>query len=144
MSEIRTTEVRSALMRRVRREDTGLEQFVGEVLWSTGARYRRNVRDLPGTPDFANKTRAKAVFVHGCFWHFHAACSRGRLPTRNRSFWARKFAQNRNRDKKKERTLKNLGYDVLVVWECELLDRDELRNRLKTFWFSDDAGNDEW
>ena len=134
---LRTTQARSALMKRVRRERTTPEQQVCRLLWSLGARYRRNVSDLPGTPDVANKSRAKAVFVHGCFWHFHEGCRRGRIPRRNRSFWATKLHENRRRDIRKLRSLRALGYDVLVVWECEIAHPEDLLQRLRSFWFSE-------
>ena len=136
MQPLRTTAARSALMKRVRRERTSPEQKVCKLLWSLGARYRRNVSDLPGTPDVANKSRRKAVFVHGCFWHFHDGCRSGRVPHRNRSFWATKLEGNRQRDRRKLRSLRALGYDVLVVWECEIACAEELRQRLRSFWFS--------
>lgn len=88
-------------MRRVRRANTEPEQIVRRVLWDIGARYRLQVSDLPGSPDIANKTRHLAIFVHGCFWHFHEECGRGTIPTRNHEFWAEKFHANRARDRRK-------------------------------------------
>ena len=114
--EIQTTAARSALMKRIRRERTNPEETVCRVLWSLGARYRRNVRDLPGTPDIANKSRRKAIFVHGCFWHAHEDCVRGQLPKRNRAFWSRKFDRNRRRDMRTQKVLKAQGFEILVVW----------------------------
>lgn len=122
-------------MKRVRREDTEPEQLVRKVLWDTGARYRKNVADLPGSPDVANKRRRKAIFVHGCFWHFHEDCGRGTLPERNRSYWKKKFQRNRERDARKVEALEDQGFDVLVVWECELKEIKPLEERLERFWF---------
>lgn len=122
-------------MKRVRREGTTGEDVVCKMLWSIGARYRRNVRGLAGTPDIANKTRRKAVFVHGCFWHHHENCTRGRVPRRNRAFWLDKLRRNVKRDREKTRLLQAQGYGVLVVWECELADPDALERRLAEFWF---------
>lgn len=123
-------------MKKVRQADTGPEQAVRSLLWDFGARYRVNVSDLPGSPDIANKSRHKAVFVHGCFWHFHEDCPRGIIPQRNRNFWEEKLHRNKERDRRKENALRAAGFDVLVVWECELDDPTELRDRLETFWFN--------
>lgn len=125
---------RSALMRKVRQRDTDAEQRVRRLLASLGARYRINVGGLPGRPDVANRSRRKAVFVHGCFWHFHEACPRGRIPKRNRTFWKSKLHANRARDRLKTGELEQMGFDVLVVWECELDDTDRLKMKLERFW----------
>lgn len=109
---------RSALMKRVRRSDTEPEQQVAAILREIGIRTRRNVKGLPGTPDFANKTRKVAIFVHGCFWHGHVGCRYATVPKRNAAFWAAKIAANRARDLRKARELRRLGYRVLTVWSC--------------------------
>ncbi len=124
-------------MRRVRREGTDLERRVRQTLTTIGAHYRLNVRTLPGRPDIANKTRKKAIFVHGCFWHHHAGCGRGRIPTRNQEFWSEKLQKNVERDERKRRDLDELGFDVLVLWECELGDLPALQQRLSEFWFGE-------
>ena len=138
MARIQTTPRRSALMKRVRRERTDAEDAVCKLLWSIGARYRRNVRNLPGSPDIANKARRKAVFVHGCFWHHHEGCPRGRVPHRNSAFWHQKLQRNVERDRQKVVSLLAEGYDVFVVWECETRDPEALGERLAEFWFSTD------
>lgn len=134
---LETTAERSSLMQRVRREGTEPEMKVRRLLWDTGARYRVNVSELPGSPDIANRSRGKAIFVHGCFWHYHQECSRGKVPTRNESFWASKLERNKRRDDKKRAALLNTGFDVLVVWECELDDPLSVQERLREFWFDD-------
>lgn len=134
---LETTAQRSALMKRVRRKDTEPELAVRTLLWSTGARYRVNVDGLPGTPDIVNKSRKKALFVHGCFWHFHQDCPRGTLPDRNRDYWRVKFEKNKERDRRKTKDLEDRGFDVLVVWECELDQPETLRQRLQSFWYDD-------
>lgn len=140
MGDLNTTEARSAIMKRVGREDTAPEKDVRSLLWSTGARYRTHVSGLPGTPDIANKSRRKAIFVHGCFWHFHGECEKGVLPERNRDFWEMKFQRNKQRDRRKVEALKAEGFEVLTVWECELDDPTELRKRLLEFWFEETSG----
>lgn len=99
---------------------TDSEKRVGVILRSLGVRYRRNVRTLPGSPDFANVTRRWAVFVNGCFWHHHRNCKRSTIPRNNRDFWRSKFAGNRARDARAVRELRNRGFKVLIVWECQL------------------------
>jgi DNA mismatch endonuclease, patch repair protein len=129
------TPERSALMKRVRRVGTRPERFVRIVLSAIGARYRLNVDDLPGCPDIANKSRRKAVFVHGCFWHAHKNCPRSKIPHTNAEFWGRKFAANRARDRRKRSQLRSAGYDVLLVWECQLADQRALERKLAAFWY---------
>jgi DNA mismatch endonuclease, patch repair protein len=130
-----TTPERSALMKRVRQKGTTPESLVRKALSSTGARYRLNVTELPGSPDIANIRKKKAIFVHGCFWHHHEACGRGRFPKRNREFWEDKLRRNVERDRRKAKDLADLGFDVLVLWECELKDSGALRHRLRKYWF---------
>lgn len=134
-----TTPDRSNLMKRVRQEGTDSELALRRLLTEVGADYRLNVRDLPGKPDIANKSQKKAIFLNGCFWHFHSTCPRGRLPKRNRSFWGPKFRANRLRDQRKVSALKDAGFDVLVVWECELQMPDLLKDKLQRFWYPDDV-----
>jgi DNA mismatch endonuclease (patch repair protein) len=128
--KLKTDPVRSALMKRIRRVRTSPEERVCALLRELGIRYRRAPRSLPGTPDFANKKGRWAIFVNGCFWHHHASCYRATVPTRNRSFWEAKFADNKRRDKAKIVALKALGFTVLVVWECETTKELMLRRKL--------------
>ena len=125
-----TDPVRSALMGRVRQKGTKAEVAVGRVLRSLGTFYRTNVRSLPGSPDFANKTRGWAVFVHGCFWHRHDGCRRTTTPKRNAEFWQEKFRANRARDARAIDELTQAGYRVAVVWECETEQLDCVKARL--------------
>lgn len=124
-----TDPVRSALMKRVRRQRTAPEELVARALRSRGLFYRRNVRSLPGSPDFANKRAGWAIFVMGCFWHHHTGCRRAGLPARNRAFWAAKFADNRRRDAAKIRALRRAGFRVLLLWECAIVDFPERMER---------------
>lgn len=117
-------EARSALMRRVRRRDTAPEQAVAAALRTLGLAYRKSVGTLPGSPDFANKRRRWAVFVHGCYWHQHRGCKRATVPNHNRAFWQAKFAANRKRDAAAIRELRRRGFKVMVVWECQAADAE--------------------
>lgn len=120
----------SRRLARVRRRDTEPEIAVRKALHKSGFRYRVHNRDLPGSPDVANRSRGWAVFVHGCYWHHHRGCPRATVPKRNREFWLAKFAANRERDQRKTAELESLGYRVFTVWECEASDVAGLRRRL--------------
>src|SRR5215207_2084244 len=88
----------SARMKRVGQRDTGPELQLRRWLWGHGVRFTIHNRDLPGSPDLANRTGRWAIFVHGCFWHGHEGCRRSRLPKRNIEVWREKIAGNRARD----------------------------------------------
>jgi DNA mismatch endonuclease, patch repair protein len=121
---------RSALMARVRQRGTAPELAIAETLRALGAAYRLNVKSLPGAPDFANKKRRWAIFVHGCFWHHHTGCKRATVPKTNDGFWKEKFRANRARDAASIRSLRNAGFRVAVVWECETHQAKRLEARL--------------
>jgi DNA mismatch endonuclease, patch repair protein len=110
----------SARLGRIRQKDTSVERVVRSVLHKAGLRFRKRNRDLPGSPDVANRARSWAVFVHGCFWHHHADCVRATVPKRNRAFWLNKFRANQERDHRCQQALRTLGYRCVVVWECAL------------------------
>jgi DNA mismatch endonuclease (patch repair protein) len=104
---------------RIRQRGTAPELVARQIISSFGHRYTTRNRDLPGSPDLANRRRRWAVFVHGCYWHSHAGCYRATVPKRNRAFWEAKFAANRARDAAAVARLKKLGFRTLVLWECE-------------------------
>ena len=110
----------SARMKRIRQRDTNPELLFRRWLWNRGIRFTTSNRDLPGSPDLANRTRRWAVFVHGCFWHGHRGCIRFRIPKRNAEFWREKIKKNIQRDHRKNDELAALGFHVLTVWECEV------------------------
>jgi DNA mismatch endonuclease (patch repair protein) len=117
-------------MSRIRQRDTALEIVVRGWVTALGARFRVRNRDLPGSPDLANRTKHWAIYVHGCFWHGHAGCRAARLPRTNRPFWATKIEDNRKRDSKKLRELRRLGFRVLVIWGCQIRGNDRKRQHL--------------
>jgi DNA mismatch endonuclease, patch repair protein len=121
-------------MKRVRQRGTEAELTVRRALTRLGASYRVNTATLPGSPDISNKSRKKAVFVHGCFWHGHLGCRRAQPPASNHKFWVPKIRETAARDKRKRDALIALGYDVLEVWECETRDDLALERRLAEFW----------
>lgn len=124
---------RSEVMRRVHSTNTKPEMLVRKLLTAMGYRYRLHRKDIPGNPDITFIGRKKVIFVHGCFWHGHD-CKRGaRIPKANQEYWIQKISRNRERDATHQTQLKAGGWDVLVLWECEMKDMDVLRRRLETF-----------
>ncbi|MGV8841141.1 MAG: very short patch repair endonuclease [Bauldia sp.] len=109
----------SARMGRIRQRDTSPELTVRRFLWKRGVRFTTHNRDLPGSPDLANRSRKWAMFVHGCFWHGHEGCPRATRPRRNANAWTAKIDANRERDLRKHDALLTLGFEVATVWECE-------------------------
>jgi len=133
MSDTVAPDRRSWIMRQVKSEDTSPERLVRSLLHRLGYRFRLHRRDLPGSPDIVFPGRKKAIFVHGCFWHGHS-CPRGaRIPKTNTDYWLKKIAKNKERDRRRLEELRDLGWDVLVVWECETKNIDALRSRLERF-----------
>lgn len=121
---------RSRNMARIRSHNTTPEKIVRRLVTGLGLRYRLQRRDLPGRPDLVFGPRHTVILVHGCFWHQHAHCPAGRLPTANRLFWETKLARNTQRDAQNQRALRRLGWRVLTVWECETKNPDKLLRRL--------------
>jgi DNA mismatch endonuclease, patch repair protein len=124
---------RSALMARVRGKDTKPELVVRRIAHSLGYRFRLHTRALPGTPDLVFPRLRSIIFVHGCFWHRHLNCRRTTDPKTRVSYWQTKFRENVERDRRKRRELKALGWRVLTIWECQTLDTSKLERRLRNF-----------
>lgn len=122
----------TAAMANVRQARTTPEERVARALRDLGLAYRRNVKTLPGKPDFANRSKGWAVQVHGCFWHQHD-CKRGTMPTHNRAEWEVKFLRNRQRDAEVEERLAESGLLVITIWECETKDSVALKSRLGAY-----------
>lgn len=119
-------------MQSVGTKNTGPELRVRKVLTEMGYRYRLHRKDLPGSPDIAFIGRRKAIFVHGCFWHGHD-CDKGRAPKSRTDYWGPKLAANMERDERKAKELRALGWSILTVWQCETADEARLRERLAKF-----------
>lgn len=115
-----TDDKTSRRMSRMPKAATGPEQTVAGLLDRNRIEYARDNKDLPGNPDFADRRRRWAMFVNGCFWHHHSGCSRATVPKRNTQFWLDKFEANRKRDERAVVALKEGGFDVHVLWECEI------------------------
>lgn len=118
-------------MRAVKRANTAPEIIVRQVLHALGLRFRLHRRDLPGSPDVVLPRFRTVIFVHGCFWHRHPDCRYTTTPKTRQEYWLPKFAANIERDLRKEAQLQALGWRVLLVWECETKQREELTLRLR-------------
>lgn len=117
-------------MSRIRGSNTKPELVVRSLLHRMGYRFRLHRKDLPGTPDVVMPGRGTVVFVHGCFWHGHT-CKRTKMPKSRVDYWRKKIEDNRRRDVHKRRKLRALGWNVVVVWECELKRPGRLAEKLR-------------
>jgi len=120
-------------MRQIRKSNTKPELVVRKLTHRMGYRYQLYRGDLPGTPDLTFSSRRKVVFVHGCFWHQHPCKLGNKQPRSNREYWIPKFAKNRARDAKAQLALTDLGWDYLVLWECEISDVETIKKRVREF-----------
>jgi DNA mismatch endonuclease (patch repair protein) len=127
-------EIRSEMMRSIRKSNTTPELTVRALLRELGIHYRLHAKELPGRPDIVIRQQKKAIFVHGCFWHQHSGCRLAKKPSARPEYWLPKFARNQARDRITLAALDRLGWDTLVVWECELERLGRLRSKLKRFF----------
>ncbi|WP_448540887.1 very short patch repair endonuclease [Roseiflexus sp.] len=133
MPDVFNPEERSRIMAKVRGENTSPERLVRSLIHKMGYRFRLNVKDLPGKPDIVLKKHKKVIFVHGCFWHQHEGCPHAARPSSNTEYWNKKLDRNMLRDRENMHKLEYLGWNVLIVWECETRDREKLIDKLKGF-----------
>ena len=120
-------------MSRIQGKDTKPEMIVRKMVHALGYRYRLHVRSLPGCPDLVFPSRHKVIFVHGCFWHRHH-CKYGRVtPATRKSFWQKKLQGNKDRDQKNQRLLRNQGWKILTLWECQTKKPETLPDRIVKF-----------
>ncbi len=120
MADVHSPETRSYNMSRIKGKNTKPEERVRKYLFSHGFRYRKNVSSLPGKPDIVLPKYKTCIFVNGCFWHKHEGCKYFAWPKNNADFWKKKINDNADRDLRQQQELQNLGWKVIVVWECEL------------------------
>lgn len=128
-----TADRRSEIMRRIRSKDTSIEMTIRRLVHGMGYRYRLHAKDLPGSPDLVFRGRRKIILVHGCFWHRHRKCPLSTTPKTRIDFWKEKFEKNISRDRRNLRELRKLGWSVLVVWQCEIKDKDKLEKKIRLF-----------
>jgi DNA mismatch endonuclease, patch repair protein len=131
--DIVSSKVRSRMMSGIRGKSTKPELTVRRAAHAMGLRFRLHRRDLPGSPDLVFPRLRKIVFVHGCFWHRHAGCRFAYTPRSNATFWLEKLKANVRRDSAAQAALCETGWDVLVIWECEVDDGKTLSRKLKSF-----------
>ena len=133
MADVFSPEQRSRVMRQVKSQDTSTEMTIRRMVWRMGFRYRLHRKNLPGAPDLVFVGKRKIIFVHGCFWHGHD-CARGdRIPKSNRDYWLTKIGKNRTRDRGYQTALQKAGWKVMIVWECELKNREAITEKLHFF-----------
>lgn len=124
-------EKRRYKMSRIRSKNTKPEIIVRSLLHRLGYRFRKNVNTLPGKPDIVLRKYNTIIFVHGCFWHQHPWCKYCKIPSGNVEYWTGKLGGNVKRDKEHIESLKHLGWNVGIIWECEIKDRESLIQKLK-------------
>ena len=124
--DVHDQKTRSYNMSRVKGKDTKPEEIVRKYLFSQGFRYRKNDKRLPGKPDIVLPKYKTVIFVNGCFWHKHEGCKYFVWPKSNSEFWKEKIESNIVRDKKQYEELKNAGWHVILVWECELKKKQRM------------------
>lgn len=120
MTDTMSSAQRHHCMASIHSSATKPEMLVRHWLWSHGYRYRLNVKGVPGKPDIVMRRYHTAIFINGCFWHGHEGCNNYRKPKSNIEFWENKITRNQQRDQKNYRLLRDNGWQVIVIWECQL------------------------
>lgn len=129
-----TPEQRCKNMAAVKSKNTKPEMLIRKLLHSLGYRFRLHRKDLPGNPDIVLPKHKTVIFINGCFWHQHEGCKHASVPQTNTEFWQKKLSSNVERDKRNYIALKDLGWNVVIIWECEVKgaidNTEELKERL--------------
>ena len=130
--DVHDKKTRSYNMSRIKGKNTKPEEIVRKYLFSKGFRYRKNYKKLPGKPDIVLPKYKTVIFINGCFWHKHTGCKYFKWPKTNAEFWREKIEDNITRDSQQYAELRQLGYKVLIVWECQLKGgaKEEILNYL--------------
>ncbi len=130
-----SAERRSKNMRRIKSKNTKQELAVRKLLTSLGYRFRIHAKELPGKPDLVFPGRKQVIFVHGCFWHMHddPNCRYVHIPKSKQAYWLPKLERNKQRDSENQRKLEELGWDSLVIWECQIPEMEKLINLITDF-----------
>ena len=123
MSDIFSKKKRSEIMSKIRATETKPEKIVRKFLFSKGFRFRKNSKLLPGSPDIVLAKYKTVIFIHGCFWHGHKNCKPAKLPETRKVFWKQKIFGNMNRDKKNIKKLRQTGWNVITVWQCQIKNK---------------------
>ena len=143
MVDVFNKQKRSEVMSKIRATNTKPEIYVRKILHSMGFRFRLHNTQLPGKPDIRLPKFNAIIFVHGCFWHQHndPNCKISRIPKSNQDYWFPKLQRNIARDKEHKTKLQELGWDVLVIWECQIKNKECLIQLIKSFFNSKIALN---
>lgn len=120
MTDVHEPQIRSYNMSQIRAKNTKPELIVRKFLHSNGYRYRLHDKKLPGKPDLVLKKYNTVVFIHGCFFHGHEGCKYFKIPKTNTNWWKQKIEKNKAKDKENEQKLRQLGWKIIIIWECEL------------------------
>ena len=123
MTDRLTPAQRHKVMSHIRSRNTKPELKVRQWLWRHGYRYRLNVKGVPGKPDIVMRRYRTAIFVNGCFWHGHEGCDKFKMPQTNVAFWEHKIRRNQERDQQNYQLLHDNGWQVIVIWECQLTSK---------------------
>jgi len=135
MTDLLSEEQRSLRMALIKSKNSKPEVRLRKLIYSLGYRYRLHVPELPGKPDIVFPGRKKVIFMHGCFWHRHSTqrCRLTRLPKSRLEYWRPKLEANHQRDIRNRRRLKGLGWQSLVIWECEMANLEMISRRVAAF-----------
>lgn len=140
MADILTRAKRSWNMSRIKGKDTKPELLLRSLLHRRGFRFRLHDKKLPGKPDIVLPRYRTVIFVNGCFWHRHSGCRYAYTPKSRQEFWYKKFETTVKRDKEKKEKLKEEGWNVIVVWECELKKNpDKMADKISSMIKKKDA-----
>lgn len=130
MTDVHNKTTRSFNMSQIRGKDTKPEMVVRRFLHSQGYRYKLHDKNLPGKPDLVLPKYKTVIFVNGCFWHGHEGCKYFKIPKTNTQWWVEKISKTKDKDFEIYDSLKNLGFKIITVWECDL----KTLNREKTLF----------
>jgi DNA mismatch endonuclease (patch repair protein) len=133
--DVFSQEKRSQVMSKIKDKDTKPEKIIRTMLHNMGYRFRLHRRDMPGNPDIVLPKYKKVIFVHGCFWHGHKGCARAKRPSSNENFWSEKLAKNMERDKKNQKELIKLGWNYLIIWQCQIkkVNSEKIAQRISMY-----------
>ncbi|MDY4317032.1 DNA mismatch endonuclease Vsr [Pectobacterium actinidiae] len=125
MADIHNSAIRSKNMKAIRNCDTAIEVKLEKILEDLGLKFRKQVKDLPGRPDFVIDEYKKIIFTHGCFWHHHE-CYLFKIPATRTEFWMEKIGKNVTRDNNTHKELKNENWHIMIIWECAIKGKHRL------------------